>query len=103
LPTGWYLRDEEITLDGDLANQILAGMTLPGSGTAATARKQNLPADHALRGRAELHLAAILGQLRPTLNLHRIAREWIYGDEPVTELGRAQRAWEQQGAAVAMA
>ena len=29
-------------------------------------------------------------QLNPTNNWHRIAREWIYGDEPVTELGRQE-------------
>jgi hypothetical protein len=33
---------------------------------------------------------AVLGQLHATANWHRIAREWIYGDDPVTELGRAE-------------
>ena len=33
---------------------------------------------------------AVLGQLRAHGNWHRIAREWIYGDQPVTELGRAR-------------
>jgi hypothetical protein len=28
--------------------------------------------------------------LRATANWHRIAREWIYGDEPATELGRQE-------------
>ena len=28
--------------------------------------------------------------LRATANWHSIAREWIYGDEPATELGRQE-------------
>ena len=36
---------------------------------------------------------AVLGQLRAQANWHRIAREWIYDDEPVTELGRAETAF----------
>ena len=31
-----------------------------------------------------------LGQLRAHNNWHRIAREWMYDAEPVTELGRAE-------------
>ena len=33
---------------------------------------------------------AVLSQLRASANWHRIAREWMYGDEPVTELGREE-------------
>jgi hypothetical protein len=33
---------------------------------------------------------AVISQLRATANWHRIAREWIYGDEPQTELGRQE-------------
>ena len=36
---------------------------------------------------------AVLGQLESSNNWHRIAREWIYGDEPVTELGKQEAAW----------
>jgi hypothetical protein len=32
----------------------------------------------------------VLGQLRARANWHRITREWVYGDEPVTELGRQE-------------
>lgn len=35
----------------------------------------------------------MLGQLRASNNWNAIAREWIYGDEPVTELGRQEAAW----------
>ena len=33
---------------------------------------------------------AVLSQLRACANWHRIAREWIYGDDPVTGLGRQE-------------
>ena len=33
---------------------------------------------------------AVMSQLRPRGNWYRIAREWIYGDAPLTELGRAR-------------
>ena len=34
-----------------------------------------------------------MSQLRATGNWHRIAREWIFGDPPVTDLGRAEAAF----------
>jgi hypothetical protein len=33
---------------------------------------------------------AVLGQLRSTRNWYRIYREWTYGEEPETELGRQE-------------
>jgi hypothetical protein len=33
---------------------------------------------------------AVMSQLRARGNWHRIAREWIYGDAPVTDLGVAE-------------
>jgi hypothetical protein len=40
----------------------------------------------------EIGVVAVLGQLRAKRNWYRIMREWVYGDEPETELGRAE--WE---------
>jgi predicted unusual protein kinase regulating ubiquinone biosynthesis (AarF/ABC1/UbiB family) len=99
----WYLHDEEIEITPSVANRIASEFVDPRTDIGAESRKNNLPADHAFRGRAELHLAAILGQLRPQINLHPIAREWIYGDDPVTELGIAQQAWEQGSDRLVMA
>jgi hypothetical protein len=33
---------------------------------------------------------AVISQLRATANWNHIAREWVYGDEPETELGRQE-------------
>jgi hypothetical protein len=35
----------------------------------------------------EMLTLAVLSQLHASANWHRIAREWMYGDAPVTELG----------------
>ena len=36
---------------------------------------------------------AVMSQLRPRGNWYRIAREWLYGDAPQTELGRLEAAY----------
>jgi hypothetical protein len=36
---------------------------------------------------------AVLGQLRATRNWYRIGREWWFGEEPATELGREEWAY----------
>ncbi|MHB8531469.1 MAG: AarF/ABC1/UbiB kinase family protein, partial [Solirubrobacteraceae bacterium] len=40
--------------------------------------------------RMEMLTLAVLSQLRAKGNWYRVAREWIYGDAPVTELGRQE-------------
>lgn len=92
----WYLQDQELQFTPDVANRVAGTFASPATRLGAVARKQNLPAEHAFRARAELHLAAILGQLRPRLNLFQVASEWIFDAEPVTELGRQHRLWEQE-------
>jgi hypothetical protein len=47
-------------------------------------------AEHLFGRRMEMLTLAVLAQLHARANWHRIAREWIYGDQPVTELGRAE-------------
>jgi hypothetical protein len=36
---------------------------------------------------------AVLGQLRATRNWYRVGREWWFGEEPATELGREEWAY----------
>jgi hypothetical protein len=38
----------------------------------------------------EIGVVAVLGQLRAKRNWHRIIREWVYADEPETDLGRQE-------------
>lgn len=92
----WFLSDEELEITSRRVNKMAAKFADPRSSYYKFAQKQNLPAEHAFRARADAHLIAIVGQLNPTINLHRVAREWIYGEPPVTDLGRQQLAWEQE-------
>ena len=89
--TWWYLTDEEIELGPEVATQVMIDMSDPRSEHFGQMRHETLPADHIFGRRVEMLTLAVLGQLRARANWHRIAREWIYGDEPVTELGPRRR------------
>jgi predicted unusual protein kinase regulating ubiquinone biosynthesis (AarF/ABC1/UbiB family) len=85
--TWWYLTDEEIQLGPEIATQVMIDMSDPRSEHFGQMRHETLPADHIFGRRVEMLTLAVLGQLRATNNWHRIAREWMYGDDPVTPLG----------------
>jgi predicted unusual protein kinase regulating ubiquinone biosynthesis (AarF/ABC1/UbiB family) len=85
--TWWYTRDEEIELEPEIATEVMIAMSDPRSPYFGTMRHETLPTEHLFGRRLEMLTLAVLSQLRAKANWHRIAREWIYGDEPVTELG----------------
>jgi hypothetical protein len=88
--TWWYSRDEEIELTPEIATEVMIQMSDPRSRHFGKMRHETLPPDHLFGRRLEMLTLAVLGQLRATANWHRIAREWIYGDDPVTDLGAAE-------------
>jgi tRNA A-37 threonylcarbamoyl transferase component Bud32 len=88
--TGWYTRDEEIELDPEVATEIIIQMSDPRSRHFGKMRHETLPPDHLFGRRLEMLTLAVMSQLRAKANWHRIAREWIYADSPVTELGAAE-------------
>lgn len=88
---GWYLVDEPVALTPEMATDALIESIAPQSAYFTTFRHQHLPPEHVLARRLELFTQALLGQLRARANWHRIAREWMYGDEPVTELGKLEQ------------
>jgi predicted unusual protein kinase regulating ubiquinone biosynthesis (AarF/ABC1/UbiB family) len=88
--TWWYSTDEEIELTPEIATEIMIEMSDPRSSHFAKMRHETLPPDHLFGRRLEMLTLAVMSQLRARGNWHRIAREWIYGDEPVTELGRQE-------------
>jgi predicted unusual protein kinase regulating ubiquinone biosynthesis (AarF/ABC1/UbiB family) len=88
--TWWYVLDDEIALEPEIATQVLIDMSDPRSEHFGQMRHETLPADHLFGRRVEMLTLAVLSQLRCRANFHRIAREWMYGDAPVTELGRAE-------------
>jgi predicted unusual protein kinase regulating ubiquinone biosynthesis (AarF/ABC1/UbiB family) len=88
--TWWYGVDQEVALTPEIATEIMIEMSDPRSSHFAKMRHETLPPDHLFGRRLEMLTLAVMGQLRSRGNWHRIAREWIYGDPPVTELGRRE-------------
>jgi predicted unusual protein kinase regulating ubiquinone biosynthesis (AarF/ABC1/UbiB family) len=87
---GWYLADEELELTQEMATAALIESVMPQSAYFKALRHQRLPSEHVLARRLELLTEALLGQLRARANWHRIAREWLYGEPPLTSLGEAE-------------
>ncbi len=94
---GWFLEDDEIDLDPRVTNTIAAFATDLRGPVYRIFKGHDLPAAHMVQRRVEIQVLSILGQLRPIVNFHRIAREWLYGAQPVTELGRAAAEWHGGG------
>src|SRR3954449_6130206 len=91
--TWWYVMDEELPLEPEIATQVMIDMSDPRSQHFGQMRHETLPADHLFGRRVEMLTLAVLSQLRVRGNFHRVAREWMYGDDPVTELGRQEAAF----------
>jgi len=88
--TWWYTSDEEVQLEPEIATEVMIQMSDPRSDYFGKMRHETLPPDHLFGRRLEVLTLAVMSQLRAKGNWHRTAREWIYGDEPVTELGRQE-------------
>jgi hypothetical protein len=88
--TWWYGLDDEVALTPEIATEIMIEMSDPRSSHFEKMRHETLPPDHLFGRRLEMLTLAVMSQLRAKGNWHRIAREWIYRDAPVTELGRQE-------------
>jgi predicted unusual protein kinase regulating ubiquinone biosynthesis (AarF/ABC1/UbiB family) len=97
--TWWYVLDDEVQLEPEIATQVMIDMSDPRSQHFGQMRHETLPADHLFGRRVEMLTLAVLSQLRAHGNWHRVAREWMYGDPPVTELGRAEADFYSRAAA----
>jgi predicted unusual protein kinase regulating ubiquinone biosynthesis (AarF/ABC1/UbiB family) len=86
----WYTTDEEIELSSEIATEVMLESADPRSSYFREMRHQDMRPEHLFGRRMEMLTLAVLGQLHARHNWHRIAREWIYGDEPLTELGRQE-------------
>ncbi len=95
--TSWYTVDEYIELTPEYATQVLIDMSDPRSEYFGQLRHESAPPDHLFGRRMEVLTLAVLSQLHARGNFHRIAREWFYGDEPETELGRAEAEFYARG------
>ncbi|QXQ15633.1 AarF/ABC1/UbiB kinase family protein [Skermania piniformis] len=89
----WCLVDQELTITPELASGAFLLAIDPRPSPTAGARLHVLPAEHLFSRRADFLTFGVLGELGATANWFRIAREWLYDDEPATELGRQDRDW----------
>jgi predicted unusual protein kinase regulating ubiquinone biosynthesis (AarF/ABC1/UbiB family) len=95
----WYTTDEEVELTPEIATEVMIEASDPRSSHFRQMRHQDMRPEHLFGRRMEMLTLAVLGQLRATANWHRIAREWMYDEEPVTELGREEAAFYARAAA----
>lgn len=95
---GWYMEDAEIEVSPERVMKMIEVTSDPRNEYFGMLRKETLPADELLGRRMESGLMAVLAQLGAKANWHRISREWIYGEDPTTVLGRAEHDYfEQRG------
>ena len=97
--TSWYIEDRDVTIDRELVSQVLIDFGDPRSRHWELMRRETMPAQAMLARRMEALTLGVLGQLEATANWHRIAREWLFGDPPSTELGRMEESFHTRAAA----
>jgi hypothetical protein len=85
--TWWFLEDREVTLTPKDVTKV---MLEHGDMRKAGFGELRLPSNQIVTLRAFGLVFGILGQLEATNNWYRIGREVIFGEEPVTELGRIE-------------
>jgi predicted unusual protein kinase regulating ubiquinone biosynthesis (AarF/ABC1/UbiB family) len=90
---GWYMVDQEVTVDSRVVMDAIAAVSDPRSEFFDLMRRENVPANELMGRRMESGVLAVLGQLQATRNWYRIGREWWFGDESATELGRDEWAY----------
>ncbi len=94
----WYTTaDEPLQLAPEIATQVLIESSDPRSSHFREMRHQDMRPEHLFGRRMEVLTLAVLSQLRSNANWHRIAREWMYGEGPVTELGRQEAEFYAAG------
>ena len=89
---GWYMEDREYEVSARRVMKVIESTSDPRSEYYDLMRRESVPAEELMGRRMETGVLAVLAQLRAKRNWYRIMREWVYADEPATELGVAE--WE---------
>ena len=97
--TAWYIEDREVTIDRALVSRVLIDFGDPRSRHWELMRRETMPPQAMLARRMEALTLGVLGQLGATANWHLIAREWLFGDPPSTELGALEHPFHERAAA----
>jgi predicted unusual protein kinase regulating ubiquinone biosynthesis (AarF/ABC1/UbiB family) len=99
--TSWYTTPGERTLDRDYLRQVMFDSGDPRSQYWDMIRRYNVPPNAMLARRMEGLVLGVLSQLEARGDWHAVARVWLYGDPPATELGRAEAEFfESRGLAM---
>jgi predicted unusual protein kinase regulating ubiquinone biosynthesis (AarF/ABC1/UbiB family) len=97
--TDWYIDDREMTIDKRYAGRVLVDFGDPRSEHWELMKRETMPPQSMLARRMEALTLSVLGQLGATANWHRVAREWLFGDPPSTELGEQEEGFHLKAAA----
>jgi predicted unusual protein kinase regulating ubiquinone biosynthesis (AarF/ABC1/UbiB family) len=97
--TDWYIEDREVTIDKRYAGRVLVDFGDPRSEHWELMKRETMPPQSMLARRMEALTLSVLGQLGATANWHRVAREWLFGDPPSTELGAQEESFHLKAAA----
>jgi predicted unusual protein kinase regulating ubiquinone biosynthesis (AarF/ABC1/UbiB family) len=89
---GWYMEDREYEVSARRVMKVIESTSDPRSEYYDLMRRESVPAEELMGRRMETGVLAVLAQLRAKRNWYRIMREWVYADEPATELGVQE--WE---------
>jgi predicted unusual protein kinase regulating ubiquinone biosynthesis (AarF/ABC1/UbiB family) len=85
---GWLLVDDAVTVDGTMTGAMMRSYMRMRRSEGF--ESLTLPAEHFVLMRAVMLLIGLLGQLGATGRWLDVAREWLLGEEPATELGRIE-------------
>jgi predicted unusual protein kinase regulating ubiquinone biosynthesis (AarF/ABC1/UbiB family) len=85
---GWLLTDHVVTVDGAATGAMMRSYNKLRK--AEEFKRLMLPAEHFVLMRAVMLLIGLLGQLRARANWLDVAREWLLGEGPTSELGRIE-------------
>ena len=95
---GWLLTDHTVKVDGTATGAMMRAYNRLRKEDEF--KKLMLPAEHFVLMRAVMLLIGLLGGLQAEGNWLNVAREWLLGEEPATELGRQEAEFFARGAAV---
>ncbi len=85
---GWLLVDHPVKVDASATGGMMRAYN--DMRRADGLDRLTLPAEHFVMMRAVMLLIGLLGQLQATGSWLDLAAEWLFGEAPVTELGRLE-------------
>lgn len=96
---GWNFVDDYVAVRSIDVSAALLGVINPATDSFQMMRNERLPPEHLFSRRLDFMVFGTLSQIGAGNNWYRIAAEWLFGAEPVTDLGRADAQWRQRAAA----